>query len=143
MHDSVDSWDRRTLGRPYYHFYFYLPNRFSSLATRESQEYRQDIFDFKKGYHQEKIIEMMISKLKDSFPHPENLTLVCIPASTKVVNKNRYEHFCDAVCSNLHMQNGFPHITITQEKIPKHLGGDGTAEYSWDSYFFSGKSTPI
>lgn len=91
------------------------------------------------------VIELMTRRLNSSFgENVKSLTLACIPASTEKRNQLRYERFADTLCSNLHMDNAFPHIHFEQEGTPKHMsfynGGYRNASFSFDKEFFNGKS---
>ena len=140
MTEAHGSWNESLLGKPFYFFFYYLPNRFSSLGTQESLERRRNVFDFKDGKAQNKIIELVEKKLAEHFSNTDGLTLVCIPASTKKSNAIRYEKFSHQVCSDLNMHNAFQHVAITREKTPSHLGGGDRAEFQLDSQYLRGKS---
>ena len=134
---SLSSWD--TLNSiPYYFFYYYVPTRYSDLSS-ESEHIRKDLWNFKDGYHQDQFVDLMATKLRNTFGNADFLTLVCIPASTIDSNRTRYEQFSRDLCSKLNMKNGFKHISIVKEKEPSHLGGRDEAIYEFDRKFFSGK----
>ena len=143
MTEAHGSWNESLLGKPFYFFFYYLPNRFSSLGTQESLERRRNVFDFKDGKAQNKIIELVEKKLAEHFSNTDGLTLVCIPASTKKSNAIRYEKFSHQVCSDLNMHNAFQHVAITREKTPSHLGGGDRAEFQLDSQYLRGKSVVL
>ena len=69
------------------------------------------------------------------------LTLVCIPASSQAKTKARYEEFSSIICEESGMINAYPHITVTEERLEKHLGGTNTDtdKLSFDEDFFKGK----
>lgn len=134
---SLSSWD--TLNSiPYYFFYYYVPTRYSDLSS-ESEHIRKELWNFKDGYYQDQFVDLMATKLRNTFGNADFLTLVCIPASTVDSNRTRYKQFSHDLCSKLNMKNGFKHISIVKEKEPSHLGGRDEAIYEFDRKFFSGK----
>ena len=139
---AIKGWDD-VKGIPYYYFYHYYPKRFTDVS-RESEKARRIVWDFKDGKLTTPSVSALVSdKLNNTFGRYDlsELTLVCIPASTRVVNVERYEAFAREVCRKTGMRNGFPKIQITKEKIPAHLSESHEtepAEYSFDSYFFKG-----
>ena len=90
-----------------------------------------------------KVIAMIKTKLLSSFSEEglKYLTLVCIPASSQAKTQARYEEFSSRICEELGMINAFPHITVTEERLEKHLGGTNTDtdKLSFDEDFFKGK----
>lgn len=134
---SLSSWD--TLNSiPYYFFYYYVPTRYSDLSS-ESEDIRKELWNFKDGCYHDQFVDLMATKLRNTFGNTDFLTLVCIPASTVYSNRTRYEQFSHDLCSKLNMKNGFKHISIVKEKEPSHLGGRDEAIYEFDRTFFSGK----
>lgn len=88
------------------------------------------------------IINMFISKINHYF-RGCNLTLVCVPASSKVSNQKRYKNFMDYVCDSTSLDNSYEHISIIKEKTPKHLGGTDDMVYQLDADYFQGKQVII
>lgn len=87
-----------------------------------------------------RVIQLTENKLHSTFGDKVNyLTLVCLAASTSASTKSRFEVFADRVCSDLGMTNGFDYIRIISDAIPKHLGGNGFPEKSYNRQFFNGK----
>lgn len=154
-------------GLPYYYFYHYYPSTFGIIKdfadvesiqsildgnysrissasqlkpgtiSSLSESIRDKIWNFKnQGYDE----DVVIKKLKKTFNLDtlKRLTFVCVPASTKHNNYNRYFYFSTIVCQELGMKNGFSHIEIVKENNSKHLGGSGKVEYSFDKEFFIG-----
>ena len=144
MNKEFFSWSSETLGKPYYFFYYYVPKRltdYESSYSNESIQIQHNIWRFKDGDYQGWFITAIEQQIKNSFNNLEDLTLVCIPASTISANRRRYETFSKKVCGDLGLNNGFDHIKIVKEKEPKHLIGVRTdAEYSFDSVFFKDKN---
>ena len=90
-----------------------------------------------------KVIPMIKTKLLSAFSKEslKYLTLVCIPASSQAKTETRYKEFSSRICEELGMINAFPHITVTEERLEKHLGGTNTDtdKLSFDEDFFKGK----
>lgn len=143
MNDIIQHWDTQKLGKPYYFFYFYVPKKLSDneAFSQESIDIQHGIWHFKDGTDQQYFTNIFIEKIKNSFSNVQNLTLACIPASTKVANTCRYRIFSENVCSTLGMNNGFDHISIEKEKEPKHLSNvESYCVLNFDKEFFKGKS---
>lgn len=138
---SLSSWGKLN-AVPFYFFYYYVPTRYTGLSA-ESDYIRRNIWSFKDGLNQDQFVDLLATKLGHTFGNAEALTLVCIPASTIRSNINRYERFSNALCSKLHMTNGFQHITIIKEKSPCHLGGSDVALLKFDKNFFSRKKVVL
>ena len=84
--------------------------------SQESIDIQHGIWHFKDGTDQQYFTNIFIEKIKNSFSNVQNLTLACIPASSKVANTCRYRAFSEKVCSFLGMNNGFDHVSIVDEK---------------------------
>lgn len=138
--NALSSWDS-VKGIPYYFYWYYYPTRFTDVST-ESKKARSLIYNFKDGIPTNPSIHsLVIEKLNSTFQRSDlsNFTFVCIPASTREVNKNRYSNFSKSVCDATGMSNAFSHITITKEKTPAHLSTSHQtepAEYSFDINYF-------
>lgn len=132
---SSNSWPL-VKGIHHYFFYYYYPTRFDDVSDQD-QRVRRLIWNFKDGIRYTEVCDILVEKLKQTYGDAlDMLTFVCIPASTKDVNESRYEDFMESVCEKTKMRNGYSHITITKEKEPTHLGGETSAEYSYDKDFF-------
>lgn len=143
MNDIIQHWDTQKLGKPYYFFYVYVPKKLSDneAFSQESIDIQHGIWHFKDGTDQQYFTNIFIEKIKNSFSNVQNLTLACIPASSKVANTCRYRAFSEKVCSFLGMNNGFDHVSIVDEKDPKHLSNvESYCVLNFDKEFFKGKS---
>lgn len=147
----VSKWFEFPFGLPYFYSYNYYPTTANIECNPSEWEIRRLIWDFK--YNPSKtseknhfeallLVHSTISKILENtfFNLISNLTLVCIPASTRIINNLRYEKFSNDLCKSLGMINAFPYITIKTEKTPKHLGGAGKIELEFDSEFFKDKN---
>lgn len=139
LNSGVSGWNA-VAGVPHYFFYYYYPTRFTNISS-DSQEARRLVYNFKDGIAHNKVKDMVVSKLRNTFSTADlsKMTFVCIPASTIAVNQSRYKDFSREVSQALDMWNGYDYITITKEKTPSHLGGTDSAEYSFDRSFFKDK----
>ena len=143
LNASVSRW-KCTLGIPLYFFYYYFPYERCRYVTSESDMARKLVWKFKDGesYARNEVVRMLKKKLLDTFTKfdLEYLTLVCIPASTVLTNRIRYESFSNTICKETGMINAFNQIRIIKEKTEAHLGGNDKAEYSLDRNFFKNKN---
>lgn len=75
----------------------------------------------------------------------KDLTLVCVPASSKEVNNRRFEDFSKQLCKSTGMKNGFGHIKIIQDGEATHHYFDNAepVKYIVDQMFFTGKNVLI
>lgn len=147
----VSNWDRLYDELRYYSPYNYYPTTCDFDATQFEWGIRKMIWHFKYNpektnkcehdYAMNRVISIISEILKKAFGYYlPKLTLVCIPASVEEINTLRYEAFSNAICESLGMINAYPYITIKKDRIPKHLGGTGDAELSFNSDFFKNKN---
>lgn len=88
----------------------------------------------------QRVIKLTENTLKSTFGNKVNqLTLVCLTASTRKDTKRRFEEFSKRICNDLGMNNAFEHIQIIEDAIPKHLGGNGKPKKQYDEWFFKNK----
>lgn len=126
-------------GVHHYFFFYYYPMRFKDV-TEFDWEVRNLIWNFKDGTSHDIVCQILTDKLRRVYGEAiDLLTLVCIPASTRDVNRDRYQSFMADVCNATGMANGYEHVTIVKEKEPTRLGGVFSAEYSYDRNFFKGR----
>lgn len=139
LRNSVSGWDT-VRGVPHYFFYYYYPTRFTDISA-DSQEARRLVYSFKDGLAHNKVKDLVVNKIRNTFNSSDlsKLCFACIPASTRSVHQSRYEEFSHEVSQALGMSDAYDYIKITKEKTPSHLGGDDSAEYSYDRSFFNGK----
>lgn len=137
MFDDVNE---RIKARRFY--YCYAPKRFFNQKpfSQETIDLTHAVWDFKDGINQGWVIDLVIQYIKAFHSNVKDLCLVCIPASTRLINQRRWENFSNTICKTLNISNGFEHITILKEKEPKHLTHQYTkGEYKYDYEFFKGK----
>ena len=51
----------------------------------------------------------------------------------------RYKEFSNLLCANTGLTNSFDQINIIKDATPKHLGGTGKPELSYNNDFFNGR----
>ena len=151
--EAVSSWDTLSEDLHYSYFFYYYPTTCDFEATEDEWDNRWTIWNFKNTPgktsdmdHQQTlnyVIPMVKSRLKETFGESnlKYLTLVCIPASSQSKTQLRYEEFSNRLCSDLGLINAYSHITVTESREARHLGGGGTnlAHLSFDEEFFKDK----
>ena len=150
---KVSSWNLLFGNLRYYSLLRYFPTTCDFEATESEWKDRWTVWNFKntpgktsRSDHQEAldtVIPRIKSVLFSSFGREllSNLTLVCIPASSAIKTKARYEQFANILCGDTGMVNAFNHIQVVSSSSEKKFGGSGiTSEnLSFDSEFFKGK----
>lgn len=149
----VSSWVSHHLNGEVKHKWFvdYYPySKYKGCATDSMREAWKLVWNFKNDDSissdehlkaLKEVIALTIGTLKSTFgDRTKFLTLVCLSASTAARTKKRYEEFSINVCSALGMRNGYAHISIVADAIPKHLGGDGMPKKQYDKSFFLGSN---
>ena len=136
----------------------YLYDYLKTTAPREASEsewdIRQLVWSFKNDSDRtrrythsqalNRIIPAYERKLRGNYGSSvSNMTLVCIPASSRVKNERRWKEFSELVCDDLDMYNGYDHITVTGDAVAKHMGGSGVTSLAFDESFFRGKKVVI
>lgn len=153
----VFSWDYVPQSDLHHSFFIkYFPISLQDFdATDEEWKDRKFIWNFKNNpdkrtqytpiLHEHalnKAIEMLEERLNQTFGELlTELTLVCIPASSPSKNEARYKEFSERLCESTGMSNAYSHITVTEEAVERHEGGEGvrinTVLFDWD--YFNGR----
>lgn len=147
---KVADWHVTQYGIRHHYIYDYLKTKAVRNATESEWDIRNLIWSFKNDPNKmnkysysealNRIVDDYERILEDTFGgYLTNLTLVCVPSSTAANNERRWKAFCERVCRDLRLQNGYEHIRVVRDAIPKHLGGDGQMELSVDAGFFKRK----
>lgn len=124
-------------------FFDYLPTKYE--ANRREWAVRKMIWDFKDGNRSLKVAELVAKKMREQFgAEVENVTLVCIPASSGEKNEIRYKVFAEEVSRLTGCKNAYNAITIEGERIAIHetkaAKSVQTVEViKFDKRFFEGK----
>lgn len=148
--DSVPKqWEHLSCGLPFKYLFYYFP---VSCDTESKQIWhnRNIVWDFKNDPDKiepednEEAIKFVVSGIKDTlskefgFDNLRFLTFVCIPASTKIKNENRYKQFSSILSEEFGCDNSLDKIEILEDKETKHGGGSGLDmdKLSFDIDFF-------
>lgn len=146
----VSSWNI-LFGDFHYNYLFpYYPTTCDFDATDKEWDNRYLVWNFKNtpgktSYRSheaalDNLIPRIIRVLTQTFgTNLSKLTLVCIPAATQDGNNARFEDFSDILTEKTGMDNSFSHIRIVSDATPKHLGGTGMPELSFDQSYFKGR----
>ncbi len=152
---KVADWSVLYSGLKYFCFYNYYPTTCTFSASQAEWNVRTLIWGFKysdtkriskpeKDAANYQVASILIKKIRDTFDGDlSKLTLVCIPASSKVVNRMRYEKFSNVICQLLGMENAYPYIEILTDREAKHSGGTSEPDLYFDPAFFKGKNIII
>lgn len=134
--ESVEDWNN-DFGMPYTYLVNYYPTTCDFEATQEEWYDRWLIWNFKntpgKIYQEEydealnKVVTRVAKKLKDIFGDDllKQMTLVCIPASTKEKTERRYKEFYTALCEITKMESAYNYIEVIEDGTAAHTGGAG------------------
>lgn len=146
---NIKDWHKLGSNFRYKYLLTYYPTTCSFEATNDEWEDRWLVWNFKNtpgktsSEQHRKALDTLIPKisciLSSSFKDLSILTLVCIPAATRIGNISRYELFSDLLTKRTGMVNSYDHISILEDGVPKHLGGTGKPTLQFDVEFFVGK----
>lgn len=156
LQNATRSWNTPTYSSvKYFSLYYYYPTTCDWNASEDEWDIRNLIWNFKANprkptpeaaimsSHRTAVSEIkpdLCRAIRHFFGSDVgNLTLVCIPSSSKVVTRRRYEDFAETICRELGMINAYNHIEVVSDGEAKHLGGNGKALYSFDKDFFKDK----
>lgn len=126
-------WERLNGIFLYSWLFYYYPTTCDFDVKGEDDENRKTVWNFKNDparhirfYAHKEAIDNLLPRLWNrlKFLYGKNnlkdLTLVCIPASTQVKNKARYESFSMKLCEKTGMENGYEHIHFVKDGISKN-----------------------
>lgn len=150
LKNCVSTWDELCLSLPYNYLLHYYPTTCDFDATPEEWSNRWLVWNFKntpgkttQPQHEQALsilIPRLTQLLQDTFGvEISKLTLVCIPAASKINNETRFKDFSQRLCEQTGMKNGYGYIEILKDAIPKHLGGTGVPTLQFDEDFFKDK----
>lgn len=160
IYSCISHWNTLAGTLKYFYFYNYYPYNLDKVygfqPTAREQNVRKLVWNFKnnkeKGItelqHQNAlkfIIPLMKRFLYKTFGDTlAGITLVCIPASTKRMNEDRYKEFSSILCNELGMINAYDYIKIGRDREARHEGGVNIqAEILFDESFFMNKNILI
>jgi predicted amidophosphoribosyltransferase len=130
---KAKSWDKLFLNFHYTWLFYYYPTTCDFEPPYQDWENRRTVWNFKNDPERnimpaihERAIDLVIpqikQKLTDTFgeEYVQFLTLVCLPASTNVKHRARYEVFSSQLCAETGMENGYPYTFITKDGLSKN-----------------------
>lgn len=150
LKNCVSGWNKLCFILPYNYLLPYYPTTCDFDATPEEWNDRWLVWNFKNTpgkttrlQHEQalsNLIPRLIRLLQDAFGSKlSQLTLVCIPAASKINNETRFKDFSQRLCEQTDMKNGYGYIEIIKDATPKHLGGTGVPTLQFDENYFKGK----
>lgn len=150
LKQCVSGWPVPVMGLSVFSEYYYYPTTCDFNVSDSDWGVRRLIWDFKntegKTSDQEhelalvQVVALTAKVVKHFFgSYAKELTLVCIPASTRNAHERRYRDFARLICKETGMMCSFDEVHIVSEKTPRHLGGTGVAEYGFHESFFKDK----
>ena len=109
---------------PKHHFFNYVSRKIVNVSESIEAE-RKFILRFKEG---DKVDQRHASNMIRDFILRENLnkedvTFICLPASTVSKQIIRYRKFMDNVCRRCHINNGYNLVSVTSDRSEVHTGG--------------------
>ncbi|MGL5622418.1 phosphoribosyltransferase family protein [Cetobacterium sp.] len=105
-------------------FRTYYPKRYNIGFS--DRKIRDEIYEFKNGVSFNKFL----IEIKDWFIENygmyqlNGIVFLPISASNKKVNEKRYKKFCELLCEDLKIENGYDYISIKENSSPNHLKND-------------------
>ena len=128
--------------------YTYIPT--SVQATGQAWGIRKKVWKFKDGEvtTSSEVAQWVSETLDENLPGLEDLTLVCIPASTQQKTCMRYEQFSGEVCMATKMANAYKHIKVEGERLALHehkvcKSISKVSVLKFDAKFFNGRKVVI
>ena len=146
----MSNWNSSGYNLHYNYLLRYYPTTCDFDATEDEWADRWLVWNFKNtpgktsSIQHEQALENLLPRLtrmlNNTFGEKlQLLTLVCIPAASKVNNNARFKDFSERLSNNTGMDNAFEHIQVVEDATPKHLGGTGTPVLHFDENFFKGR----
>lgn len=107
-----------------YALYDYLPKRYQRRATFEQKDICRMILGFKDGrnVYSRWAAQQFASAL--AAMDISDLTVVCIPASTRCANIRRWKRFSHLLCQLTGAQDGFDRVQVSGSRKRAHITGD-------------------
>lgn len=154
IENLTKDWPVTYSGIPYQALHEYMPVHLTEsdqkIQTEEIIRVRQLVWNFKYSnekvtpqthvYAMTRVADKLASLIINYFEkYTSQLTLFCLPASTKDTNYLRYYEFSQYLCKKTGLQNSFPHVLYDKDREPSHLGGERTMNYKLTTEYFSGK----
>ena len=155
--NNVKDWEHLYGGFYYTWLFYYYPTTCDFEASESEWLNRHLVWNFKNDpdknissiQHEEaldNVIPQIRQRLCDSFgeEYLQFLTLVCLPASTKIKNTARYDEFSNRLCEETGMENAYEHVHIVQDGMSKKDPRNATGRsiqpvIEYDAGYFKGK----
>ena len=104
--------------------YDYIPRRYQQRATFEQQDICRMILGFKDGrnVYSRWAAHQLAAALRAV--DMSDVTIVCIPASTRCANVRRWKRFSQVLCRLTGAQNGFDRVQVFGSRKPAHVTGE-------------------
>lgn len=148
LRTKVKDWEITKSGIPYLYYYDYYPVKYNFIH-KSHNFHRQLIWAFKNnGRHSEisyhESYDTIYNLLKETLVNTwgsllENITFLCVPASSAAGYENRFKRLSEELCRELGMINALPYVEYVQDGDPKHIGGLSEAIVTFDPNFFCDK----
>lgn len=102
-------------------FRVYYPKRYEIGAL--DKRVRDEIYEFKNGVSFDKFLIEIKDWLIEKYGiyQLNRIVFLPIPASNRKVNEKRYKKFCELLCEDLKIENGYDYISIKENNSPNHL----------------------
>ena len=153
LQHSVQNWETICGIIKYSYLFNYYPTTCDFDATESEWDNRWLVWNFKNtpgktstSAHTD-ALNNVVPRLKKllintfGLHNLKELVLVCIPASSQQKTSLRYKEFSQMLCSETGMTSAYDKMTVTSERIAKHLGGTASSMngVEFDNDFFKGK----
>ena len=104
--------------------YSYLPQRYQKHATFEQLDICRMIIGFKDGRNVYSCWAARQFAAALSAVDMSDITIVCIPASTRYAHVRRWKRFSQQLCRLTGALNGFNHVTVFGSRKRAHVTGE-------------------
>ena len=100
-------------------FFDYLPTKYE--ANKREWAVRKLVWDFKDGKRWQVVADMVAKRMRAQFgAQVQEVTFVCIPASSAQKNETRYKEFSAEVARLAGCKNGYKAVEIEGERLAVH-----------------------
>ena len=100
-------------------FFDYLPTKYE--ANKREWAVRKLVWDFKEGKRSKGVAELVAKRMRTQFgANVQDVTFVCIPASSAQKNETRYKEFCEEVARLTGCKKGYKAVEIEGKRLAIH-----------------------
>ena len=100
-------------------FFDYLPTKYE--ANNREWAIRRLVWDFKDGKRWESVADLVAKKMRTQFGKDvQEVTFVCIPASSAQKNERRYKQFCAEVARLAGCKDGYEAVEVEGARLAIH-----------------------